>query len=157
MFREPAKFWVNKGTLCWDRIPIFGIQVITESLTLGFGSLGNPNWFFNFEIFCESFNKTLHYRWPNFKIFFPYYTIFQQNLIKILQNQANLWQIPDLNLKKKIPINPKSLKKWDLIWIHGSQIRFCLNTTSDVVMKDLFCVHHNHIMLWAESGAETIG
>ena len=41
--------------------PFFGIQVITESLTLEFGSRLNPNQFFDIEIFCESFNKTLHF------------------------------------------------------------------------------------------------
>ena len=113
MFREPAKFWVNKGTLSWDRIPIFGIQVITESLTLGFGSLGNPNQFFNFEIFANLSTKILHFSTKPGILDYQmskFSSIFQQNLVKFLQNPANHWRIPDPNLEKKIRINPKSWK-----------------------------------------------
>ena len=121
VLRPDPNFWDSSHHRIFD----FGIRITGESESIF------QFWDF-LRIFQQNlafFNKTLHYRWPNFKIFFPYYTIFQQNLVKILQNQANHWRIPDSNLEKKIRINPKSLKKWDLIRIRGSRIRFCLNTS----------------------------
>ena len=120
MLRPDPNFWDSSHHRIFD----FGIWITGESESIF------QFWDF-LRIFQQNlafFNKILQCRWPNFKIFFPYYAIFQQNLIKILQNQANHWQIPDSNLEKKIWINPKSLKKWDLIRIRGTWIRIVLNT-----------------------------